>query len=53
VTDTLGARLGLQTQPSAPTYGGPGMNEIRLAVSDRHRALEALQTAPASLEGGE
>jgi acetoin utilization deacetylase AcuC-like enzyme len=53
VTDTLGALLDLPTHPAAPTYGGPGMNEIRLAVSDRHRALEALQTAPASLEGGE
>jgi acetoin utilization deacetylase AcuC-like enzyme len=40
VTDTLGALLGLQTHPSAPTYGGPGMNEIRVAVVDRHRAME-------------
>lgn len=45
VTDTLGALLGLQTQPSAPTYGGPGMNEIRAAVADRGRALEHPQTA--------
>ena len=48
VTDTLGALLGLQTHPSAPTYGGPGMNEIRVAVADRHRAMEHPQTASLS-----
>ena len=33
VTDTLGALLGLHTHPAAPTYGGPGMNEIRVACN--------------------
>ena len=33
VTDTLGALLGLHTHPAAPTYGGPGMNEVRSADS--------------------
>ena len=35
VTDTLGALLGLHTHPAAPTYGGPGMDELRVAKSDR------------------
>ena len=51
VADTLGALLGLHTQPAAPTYGGPGMNEIRLAVADRHRAMDTLQTTMSSVEG--
>ncbi len=52
VTDTLGALLDLPAHPSAPTYGGPGMNEVRLAVSERHRAIEAVQTTVSSVEGG-
>jgi acetoin utilization deacetylase AcuC-like enzyme len=50
VTDTLGALLGLQTRPAAPTYGGPGMREIRLALSDRSRAMEDMQTRMSSAE---
>jgi acetoin utilization deacetylase AcuC-like enzyme len=52
VTDTLGGLLDLPTHPAAPTYGGPGMNEVRLAVSERRRAMEAIQTAMSSVEGG-
>jgi len=44
VTDTLGALLGLHTHPAAPTYGGPGMNEVRAAIAARHRAMEHPQT---------
>ncbi len=40
VTDTLGALLGLHTRPAAPTYGGPGMKEVRVAEADRQRAME-------------
>jgi acetoin utilization deacetylase AcuC-like enzyme len=52
VTDTLGALLDLPTHPAAPTSGGPGMNEVRLAVSERRRAMEAIQTTMSSVEGG-
>jgi acetoin utilization deacetylase AcuC-like enzyme len=50
VADTLGALLGLQTHPVAPTYGGPGMKEIRSALSDRNRALERIQARMSSAE---
>jgi acetoin utilization deacetylase AcuC-like enzyme len=52
VTVTLGALLDLPTHPAAPTSGGPGMNEVRLAVSERRRAMEAIQTTMSSVEGG-
>ena len=48
VTDTLGALLGLQTHPAAPTYGGPGMKEVRAALADRHRAMEHPETTSLS-----
>ncbi len=48
VTDTLGALLGLQTHPAAPTYGGPGMKEVRDAADARHRAMELPATTSAS-----
>jgi acetoin utilization deacetylase AcuC-like enzyme len=51
VTDTLGALLGLQTHPSAPTYGGPGMNEIRSSLADRHRGLEHMHATMSSAKG--
>jgi acetoin utilization deacetylase AcuC-like enzyme len=51
VTDTLGALLGLQTHPSAPTHGGPGMNEIRSSLSDRHRGLEQMHATMSSAKG--
>jgi acetoin utilization deacetylase AcuC-like enzyme len=51
VTDTLGALLGLHTHPSAPTYGGPGMKEVREAVAGRHRAIEQMQTTTSSVKG--
>jgi acetoin utilization deacetylase AcuC-like enzyme len=51
VTDTLGALLGLQTHAAAPTYGGPGMHEIRSSLSDRHRAMEQTQTSMSSAKG--
>jgi acetoin utilization deacetylase AcuC-like enzyme len=44
VTATLGALLGLTTHAEPPTYGGPGMGEIRAALSDRSRALEQRRT---------
>jgi acetoin utilization deacetylase AcuC-like enzyme len=51
VADTLGALLGLHTHPSAPTYGGPGMEHIRIAVADRHRAMEQMPTTAPSTRG--
>jgi acetoin utilization deacetylase AcuC-like enzyme len=51
VTDTLGALLGLHTHPAAPTYGGPGMNEVRVALSDRNRAMEDRRARLSSAEG--
>ncbi len=51
VTDTLGALLGLHTHPAAPTYGGPGMSEIGLAISDGHRAMESAQRSLSNVEG--
>jgi acetoin utilization deacetylase AcuC-like enzyme len=51
VTDTLGALLGLHTHLAAPTYGGPGMNEVRVAVTDRRRALEATTTTMSNVVG--
>jgi acetoin utilization deacetylase AcuC-like enzyme len=51
VTDTLGALLGLHTHPAAPTYGGPGMNELSIAISDGHRAMESAQTLMSKMEG--
>jgi acetoin utilization deacetylase AcuC-like enzyme len=50
VTDTLGALLGVHSHLAAPTYGGPGMHEIRAAIADRHRAME-LQTSTSSAQG--
>lgn len=51
VAATLGALLGLSTHPEAPTYGGPGMTEIRTAELDRSRALEKIGTMISSREG--
>jgi acetoin utilization deacetylase AcuC-like enzyme len=48
VTDTLGALLGIQTQAAAPTFGGPGMKEVRVAMADRHQAREHPQTTSVS-----
>ena len=51
VTDTLGALLGLHTHPTAPTYGGPGMDQIRVAIADRDRAMEHICTTMSSAKG--
>jgi acetoin utilization deacetylase AcuC-like enzyme len=51
VTDTLGALLGLHTHAAAPTNGGPGMNEVRAAMSYRHQAMENLGTPMLSTIG--
>jgi acetoin utilization deacetylase AcuC-like enzyme len=50
MTDTLGALLGLPTDPTAPTSGGAGMDEISAAVSIRHRAEEQARTQPTGNE---
>jgi acetoin utilization deacetylase AcuC-like enzyme len=50
VTDTLGALLGLHAHPAAPTYGGPGMIEVRVAERDRYRAMESMDTMMSSVE---
>ena len=52
VAATLGALLAVPTDLAAPTYGGPGMSEIRSAVSDRHRAMERLRLPISSEEDG-
>jgi len=46
VTATLGALLGIPTHSTPPTYGGPGMVELRATVADRHRVIERLHEAP-------
>jgi acetoin utilization deacetylase AcuC-like enzyme len=45
VTATLGALLGVDTPPVAPTYGGPGMQQLRIAESDRERAIDQMLTS--------
>ncbi|MGO8864061.1 MAG: histone deacetylase [Acidimicrobiales bacterium] len=52
VAATLGALLGVPTDLAAPTYGGPGMSEIRSAVYDRHRAMEHRRPLISNEEGG-
>jgi acetoin utilization deacetylase AcuC-like enzyme len=44
VTATLGALLGIDTHSAAPTYGGPGMQQLRAAESDRERAIDQMHT---------
>jgi acetoin utilization deacetylase AcuC-like enzyme len=51
VTDTLGALLGLDSHPAAPTYGGPGMEQIRVAIGDRHQAMEQIPTTMSRARG--
>jgi acetoin utilization deacetylase AcuC-like enzyme len=51
VTATLGALLGIDTHPVAPTYGGPGMQELRAAESDRERAIDQPHTLNPNVEG--
>jgi acetoin utilization deacetylase AcuC-like enzyme len=40
VEATLGALLDLRTQPQAPTYGGPGMAQLREGRTERSRAID-------------
>ncbi len=52
VAATLGALLAVPTNLAAPTYGGPGMSEIRSAASDRHQAMERMRSLISSEEDG-
>jgi acetoin utilization deacetylase AcuC-like enzyme len=47
VAATLGALLGVHTEKAAPTYGGPGMKELRSSILERDRAIEQMRTLDA------
>jgi acetoin utilization deacetylase AcuC-like enzyme len=51
VAATLGTLLGIDTHPASPTYGGPGMKELRATESDRQRAIERTHAMTPSAEG--
>jgi len=50
VAATLGALLGIDTHPSEPTYGGPGMDALRHIASEQERAIDLSHALPGRSE---
>jgi acetoin utilization deacetylase AcuC-like enzyme len=51
VTATLSALLGIETPRVAPTYGGPGMPQLRVAAADHERAIDQMHSRSSDVEG--
>jgi acetoin utilization deacetylase AcuC-like enzyme len=48
VEATLGALLGVRGHHPAPTYGGPGMSQLRVGRSERQRAIDRVEAEAGS-----